>query len=380
MLAEPERGQPLSESFAMKLAIQEAYRGLGAVSPNPLVGCVILDSKDRFLAKGFHARYGGAHAEVNALVGLSTEELQGAKIFVTLEPCAHEGKTPSCAKNLANLPLREVIYGLVDPNPLVAGQGLEILTAAKIIVRPFVEFEIELKQLCEHFLWNMLQQKVFVSAKVATSLDGQLGLQTGESQWITDETSRAVAHVLRAAHDGLLIGSNTLRIDNPSLNIRSDYFPKRKNKIIILDSDALCLAEACKYKFVQFHAPEDVYFAISDQISSPPNPWGAQVIFLPVKNQNPASGLDLNILLAMLWRVGIRSLLVEGGAHTLSSFINEMIVQRLYLFQAPMILGAKSGKPWSEQVSISSMSDRTSLKDPQFLHLAQDQLITGILN
>jgi diaminohydroxyphosphoribosylaminopyrimidine deaminase/5-amino-6-(5-phosphoribosylamino)uracil reductase len=380
LLQEPERGQPMTEMQAMKLAIQEAYRGLGAVSPNPLVGCVILDSKDRFLSKGYHARYGAAHAEVNALSGFSTDELCGAKVFVTLEPCAHQGKTPSCAKTLSNLPLKEVIFGLIDPNPLVAGKGAEILKSAGISVRQFSELELELEQVCEHFMRNFREQKIFVSAKVASSLDGQLALATGESKWITDSTSREISHLLRAAHDGLLIGSNTLRTDDPSLNVRSSYFPKQKNKIVILDSDALCLAEAPKYKITRFHDPADVYFAISDQIFSPPNPWGAQVIHLPAHPEGPAFGLNLGILLTILWDAGLRSLLVEGGAHVLSSFIREMRAQRLYLFQAPMILGAKSGKAWSERVNIDSMSERTVLKNPQFLQLMQDQLITGILN
>jgi diaminohydroxyphosphoribosylaminopyrimidine deaminase/5-amino-6-(5-phosphoribosylamino)uracil reductase len=376
LLPEPSPKQPLSEEQAMRLAIQEAYRGLGAVSPNPLVGCVILDSKDRFLSKGYHARYSDAHAEVNALKGLSTEELQGAKVFVTLEPCAHEGKTPSCAKALAKLPIAEVIFGLVDPNPLVSGQGAEILRSVGIQARQTTGLQMELEEVCEHFLWNFREKKVFVSAKVASSLDGQLALASGESKWITDGTSREISHVLRAAHDATLVGSNTILTDNPALNIRSAHFPNRKTKLIILDSDALCLARAPQLQIAERHNPEDVYFVISEQISNPPNPWGAQVIGLPAVGL----GLDLGLLLTKIWELGMRSVFVEGGAHVLSSFISEKRAQRLYLFQAPMILGAKSGKGWTEQVSIGSMSDRISLKNRQYIPLEQDLLVTGMLS
>lgn len=378
LLEEPALKEPLSEETAMKLAIQEAYRGLGFVSPNPLVGCVVLDSKGRFLSKGHHARFGQAHAEVNALKGLSLEELQGAKVFVTLEPCAHEGKTPSCAKALSQLPIAEVIFGLIDPNPLVAGKGAEILRQAGIPARQYAGLKAELEEVCEHFLWNFQKKKIFVSAKVASSLDGQLALKSGESKWITDECSRQVAHVLRASHDAILVGSGTLKADNPALNVRLHHFPAKRNKVIILDSNAQSLAHAQDLQLAKVHPPEDLVFAISQRISNPHNPLGARVISLP--ETAFGRGLDLNILLTELWDIGIRSLMIEGGAQVLSSFITESQVQRLYLFQAPMILGAKGGKAWSEQVNIQNMQEKIELKNRQFIPLQQDLLITGSFN
>ncbi len=378
LLSEPQIKQPLSDEQAMRLAIQQAYKGLGFVSPNPLVGCVILDSQNRFISKGHHARYGEGHAEVNALRGLSHEELEGAKVFVTLEPCAHQGKTPSCAKALAQLPVGKVIYGLEDPNPLVSGQGAEILKQAGIETQIYPGLHEELKQVCEHFLWNFQQKKVFVSLKVASSLDGQLALASGESKWITDDVSRELSHVLRAAHDAILVGSNTVLTDDPSLNIRVERFNKKKLKVLILDTEALCLAKADELKIAKTHDPADVYFVISDLISNPPNPWGAQILRLPALG--PGKGLDLNQLLTGLWSLGVRSLFVEGGAHVLSSFISEKKAQRLYLFQAPLILGAKGGKAWTEKVIITSMDQKISLKNSKFIPLQQDQLVTGLLN
>ena len=164
------KGQVLTEDQAMALAIQEAKKGAGFVSPNPLVGCVILDRDGKFLSKGYHQVFGGAHAEVNAVQGLTDEQLRGAKLFVTLEPCAHEGKTPSCAKMLAKKPIAQVIYGLVDPNPLVSGQGAAILKQAGIAAEVFPHFQDELEEVCEVFLWNFRKQKVFISLKIDKTL------------------------------------------------------------------------------------------------------------------------------------------------------------------------------------------------------------------
>ena len=153
----PAIGTLMSPKEAMSLAISEAYKGAAGVSPNPLVGSVVLDSQGRFLQSGYHQVYGGPHAEVHALRGLSDEQLKGAHVFVTLEPCAHEGKTPSCAKMIAKLPVKKVSFGLVDPNPLVAGQGAEIIKTAGIEAEVFPSDEAmraQLEEVCEAFLWN----------------------------------------------------------------------------------------------------------------------------------------------------------------------------------------------------------------------------------
>ncbi len=160
-------GEKLTAKQAMSLAITEAYRGTGFVSPNPLVGCVILDAENRFLVSGYHAQVGQAHAEAQALQKVTREKLQGATVYVTLEPCAHQGRTPSCAKTLVQYPIAQVVYGLRDPNPLVAGQGAEILKQAGIRVSLYSELYddpkmiAELEQVAEHFLWNFRQKKVY---------------------------------------------------------------------------------------------------------------------------------------------------------------------------------------------------------------------------
>ena len=212
----PKKGQSLTDDQAFRWALAEGFRGYGLTSPNPPVGCTILDSQGRFLSSGYHHRAGEPHAEIEALsqllpetrdaeyrqildrtqVGwdlsdLPQEKLQGARVFVTLEPCAHEGRTPSCAKTLAKLPIGEVVVLLRDPHKNVSGQGFEILKKAGKKVRCL---EIESAQdplvdvaraLCETFLINQEMDRPFVSLKVASSLDGIMALKNGESQWLT---------------------------------------------------------------------------------------------------------------------------------------------------------------------------------------------------
>ncbi len=378
-------GEHLTDDQAMNLAMLEAEKGAGFVSPNPMVGCVILDSHGRFLSKGYHKIFGGPHAEINALEGLSLEQLESARVFVTLEPCAHEGKTPSCAKALARLPLKEVIYGLVDPNPLVAGSGANIISEAGIKTTLYNKNHENLEEVCEHFLMNFRSQRPFVSVKIASSLDGQLGLKTGESKWITGEVSRQKSRYLRAIHDVTVVGKNTLLMDDPQLNIRHDNFPEKENKILILDSTGECL-KFPGLRIFETHRPENIFVAVSDSMNHAEGPAEnkterdssslAQVLKV---QRHPQGGLNLNELLRKLWKLGVKSVFVEGGAQAVSSFIEQKEAHRLYLFQAPILLGANSGKPWSEGVSIKKMSDRISLKNPKIQRLESDLLITGRL-
>jgi diaminohydroxyphosphoribosylaminopyrimidine deaminase/5-amino-6-(5-phosphoribosylamino)uracil reductase len=190
----------LTPQDAMELAIKEARLGAGFVSPNPLVGCVIIDRDGRLVSTGYHQKYGGDHAEIEALKGLSEDQLDGARMFVTLEPCAHDGKTPSCAKRIAKLPLASVTYGMIDPYPEVNGKGIEIIRKAGITCEMLEgaseSLKNELEELPEIFLHNTKTKKPFVAMKVASSLDGQMGLKTGESKWISNDKSREYVYTM----------------------------------------------------------------------------------------------------------------------------------------------------------------------------------------
>lgn len=360
-------GRELSVREAMIQALVEAAKGFSQVSPNPLVGCVVLDREGLFLSKGYHEKYGEAHAEINALKGLTNEQLLGAHVIVTLEPCAHQGKTPSCAQYLSKLPLAKVTYGLQDPNPLVAGKGAQIIRAAGIQVEEYNELAIELSEICESFLWNQRQQKVFVAAKVACTLDGFLATKSGQSQWITSENSRIWSHELRGAYDAVLVGINTLLTDNSSLNIRHPRFQK-KNKVVVLDSKGRGLKNNDHLNVFKTHDPEDLIWVIEKgQACSHKGP----VIEVD-------STRNLQNVLKSLWDLGLRSVLVEGGSQVLSHFLKEKLVQRLYVFQAPRILGASGGKSWTEDLEISSLNEMLYLRNVKTAPSGPDQLITGI--
>jgi diaminohydroxyphosphoribosylaminopyrimidine deaminase/5-amino-6-(5-phosphoribosylamino)uracil reductase len=367
----------LTAKQAMQLAMEEALKGGPFVSPNPPVGCVVLDREGVFLGKGFHAFFGGPHAEVNALQNIPPEKLKGATVFVTLEPCAHEGKTPSCARMLAKLPLKRVVYGLVDPNPLVAGQGDEILQEAGIETEVFSnthpEFHADLEEICEAFLTNFRSSKVFVTLKIAQSLDGQIALKGGESKWITNELSREHAHYLRACYDAVLVGRGTVEKDNPSLDIRHPTIQK-DNKVIVIDPTGSLLEEVSQMKITRTHATEDIFWCVGKKRGASANSKFAQILRI---EENEAGFLDLKGLLKSLWENGLRSILIEGGAITASHFLQQGLVDRVFVFQAPVLIGAGGGRSWTEGLSLKAMKDRLQLENPKVRAFGQDLFITG---
>lgn len=385
----PDRGVPLSKEQAMQLAISEAYKGATGASPNPLVGAVVLDKQGGFLASGYHEYYGGPHAEVNALKNLSVSELDGAHVFVTLEPCAHEGKTPSCAKMMAKLPLKKVTFGLIDPNPLVAGQGAEILRQAGIETEVFSsddikadqEIKIKLEEVCEAFLWNFRQKKVFVALKMASSLDGQVALRSGESKWITGPESREYVHYLRACYDAILVGKGTVEADNPSLDIRHSKITK-KNKVVVIDGKGELLNKFSELNLSKTHDAASIFWCIFDHNKDVAEKKLAEMTIKPAVvyvKKTPADELDLEDLLAGLYKQGIRSLMIEGGAITASSFVNKNLVNRLYLFQAPILMGSGWARSWTEMVRISSMREKIQVKNPRYLIFGNDFMLTGTI-
>lgn len=373
-----KKGELLNSFEAMSLAIQEAYQGAFHASPNPLVGCVILDSQNRFLAKGFHEFCGGPHAEVNALHSLSEADLKGAHVFVTLEPCAHEGRTPSCAKMLAKLPIAKVTYGLKDPNPLVAGAGAAILAAAGKKAELYSsadlneDLTLSLEELAENFLLNFRKKEVFIALKWAQSLDGKMALTNGHSKWITNSQSRKYAHYLRAIYDATMVGANTILQDDPQLNIRLQGVNKN-NQIIIFDPNARVLRQQEQFQFSKIHDPGNVIFLIDEKLSSEDFCIKAanKIVFL-----NKESSLyNLSILNQKLFAIGIRSVLVEGGPKTLQYFLQQKQWHRSYAFIAPMILG--QGLSYSSEINLVSMNEKLLLQHSKSMNLQNDILLTG---
>lgn len=360
----------------MKLAIDEARKGLGHVAPNPPVGCVILDANGDLIAKGFHRIYGGDHAEIDALKQISNiSDLNGATVYVTLEPCAHEGKTPSCAKRLALLPLKKVVYGLRDPNPLVNGRGAEILKSAGIYVEQDETLKLELEELTEVFRFVIEEKKPFVALKVATSLDGQMAHVSGESKWITGEESRLYSHFLRAQYDAIVIGKDTFLRDNPQLDIRHPEFIGKKNKVVILDSKGAAINKITESNLLQGRQTDEIFIVVSDKIQISSD----KLTVVPCK-LNAEGLIDIGELLKQLYKLKIQSLFVEGGAHVLSSFLQGGYGQRFYQFISPQIIGAKTGLSYSKNFSIPNLPSRKELKNPKVISFKQDILVTGRLD
>ncbi len=357
----------------MTLAIEEGKKGAGFVSPNPQVGCVILDRGGALLSVGFHARLGEAHAEVNALKAIQDpRSLEGATVYVTLEPCAHEGRTPSCAKNLAKLPIASVVFGLIDPNPLVAGQGAEILRAAGKEVEQFAELQEELEELSEIFFVNQKYDRPFVALKVASSLDGKIALADGSSQWITGESSREHVHHLRGCYDAVLAGAGTILKDDPRLNSRDPMFSKKNQKVVVLDPEGSCVSRLRDSKLLQVRDPYQVILITKPgiQVQVPVNH-----VEMTLNYELGGEGrFPLSEVLACLQSENIYSIFVEGGASTYASFLNAKLVDRLYVFIAPKIIG--EGLSWTSNLA-ASKSIQDSISRVQVRRFNQDTLFTG---
>ena len=358
-----KKGDVITADQAMQVAMDVALKGAPYVSPNPVVGCVVVNADHQFLAFGYHPKFGLEHAEINALHKLSDHEIKDSTFYVTLEPCAHQGKTGSCAKKLSSLPIKKVIYGLIDPNPLVRGQGAGILQKAGIAAEEYSGIlKNDLKNLSEIFLKNFTEKKLFIAAKVASSLDGQIALKSGESKWITSASSRNYVHELRSYYDAILVGANTILQDDPSLNIRHDEIQK-ENKVIVLDSENTIFKS--DYKFLKLHKKDNIFFAVKK--------------INPLNTFQQIEFSDLENLTTQVYALGIKSIFIEGGARTYSSFIQSGLIDRLYIFMAPSIIGGQSGLSWTSHVQTVSLDKKINFADLKVRSFDTDIFLTAKL-
>lgn len=363
---------------AMQEAIEAAYKGAPFVSPNPLVGCAVINSQGKIISVGYHKKYGGPHAEVEALASLSDEQLKGATVVVTLEPCAHEGKTPSCAKMLIRRPIAKVIYGLVDPNPLVAGQGAEIIRQAGILCEEYqpsherlisLEIKSELEQVCEVFLKNFREKKIFVAAKLATTLDGFVADKNGKSKWITGEDSRQYVHWLRACYDAIAVGAETVLADDPRLNIRYENINKN-NRVVIFDRQLRCLDFLKTSEILKYHSVENIFIVCPTDLSAD--------VRLKEMGVNVIAAHSLSEAYQKLYEKGIRSVFCETGGGLFEAHLQENCLNRLYLFQSNQLLG--QGQHWRKQaVNGQDLSLALRLKQQKLKVFKQDFLISAII-
>lgn len=329
--------RPSDDARFMRRALRLAARGLGETNPNPAVGCVIVRG-GRVVAEGFHARAGGPHAEVVALARAG-QRVRGATLYVTLEPCAHHGRTPPCAPLVAAAGLRRVVVALRDPNPRVDGRGLRLLRRAGLLVASGV-CAAEARALNEPFLVSAAKRRPYLLLKAAVTLDGRIATASGDSKWITGEAERRAARRLRRRHDGVLVGIGTALRDDPLL--LPEPRTRRPFHRVVLDS-RLRLPVGSRlvssvglgpvWVVTRRCAPAARRRALERR--------GVRVLAVASRRGRPL----LRAALRALFRRGVTSLMVEGGSEVLGSFLHERLLDALALFRAPLLLGGRNSKP-----------------------------------
>lgn len=353
----------------MRLAMQLAGNAIGRTSPNPLVGAVIVKD-NRVVGCGWHRKAGTPHAEVHAL-NQAGELAQGADVYVTLEPCAHYGKTPPCSKALVEAKVKNVYGGLLDVNPKVAGKGFKILEDAGIHVE-YGFLQDELRKQNEVFFKWIEHKKPFIVLKAAMTLDGKIATATGQSKWITNETSRAYGYKLRDIYDGIMVGINTVIEDNPMLTARVDG---GKNPIrIVVDSSLKIDINA---NVVQDKSAKTIVATTDKADKDKILKLQAQDVDVIVVDKDENDKVDIEKLLDILGQQNICSILVEGGATLSGSFVAKKLVDKVYFFIAPKIVGGKEAKTPVAGIGILNLQEALALKDIKIEKLEEDILIIG---
>ena len=353
----------------MRLAMQLAGNAIGRTSPNPLVGAVIVKD-NRVVGCGWHRKAGTPHAEIHAL-NQAGELAQGADVYVTLEPCAHYGKTPPCAKALVEAKVKNVYGGLLDVNPKVAGKGFKILEDAGIHVE-YGFLQDELRKQNEVFFKWIEHKKPFIVLKAAMTLDGKIATATGQSKWITNETSRVYGYKLRDIYDGIMVGINTVIEDNPMLTARVDG---GKNPIrIVVDSSLKIDINA---NVVQDKSAKTIVATTDKADKDKILKLQAQDVDVIVVDKDENDKVDIEKLLDILGQQNICSILVEGGATLSGSFVAKKLVDKVYFFIAPKIVGGKEAKTPVAGTGILNLQEALALKDIQIEKLEEDILIIG---
>jgi diaminohydroxyphosphoribosylaminopyrimidine deaminase / 5-amino-6-(5-phosphoribosylamino)uracil reductase len=342
--------------------LELARQAAGRTAPNPMVGSVIVKG-GVVIGEGFHPKAGEPHAEVFALRGAGAEA-QGATLYVNLEPCSHHGRTPPCADAVVRAGIARVVIGMVDPNPLVAGNGIRRLEAAGIAVTVGVEAQA-CQQLNEAFIHRMRQGRPFGILKYAMTLDGRIASSTGHSQWITAPPARAAVHQLRSEVDAVIVGGQTVRSDNPKLTTHglTDHNPLRVviSQTLDLPQDANLWAEGTVV-FGPAGVQESFVQYLRDR--------GVEVVTFDT--------LSVEAVMADLYRRGALSVLWESGGRLSAAAIRSGAVQKVWAFIAPKLIGGIGATPIGE-LGIVRMDQALVLKSGQMRSIGEDWLYEGYL-
>ncbi len=356
----------------MQRAIALAETASGRVSPNPLVGSVVVKN-GRIVGEGYHQGAGLPHAEINALEDAGSEA-QGATLYVTLEPCAHEGRTPPCTTAIIRAGIARVVYAVNDPNPTASG-GAAMLRAQGIETIANIE-ESAARHLARFFLHHTVNDRPYIVAKYATSLDGKIASHTGHSQWITGSIARQRSHELRQSVDGIVIGAQTAIDDNPSLTVRlpetslpSDWV--RHPVRYVLDSKGRVPISNSLFQNTAEAATEVI---TTDQMSASHEralrDLGVEVTRVPATESKSHQGqVAIPAMLDALGKRGVQSLMVEGGQAVLGAFMDAQVIDEAWAFVAPKLIGGTNAPGPIGGQGVSAVTE-----SPTLTHIVQEQL------
>jgi len=355
-------------------AFELARRGIGLVSPGPLVGCVIIDSSSELLGEGYYVYEDLKHAETIALqqAGLRA---RGATVYVTLEPHAHYGRTPPCTDALIQAGIARVVAPIEDPNPRVSGKGFEHLRSRGIEVSTGL-LANEAERLNEQYIHFMRTGRPFVHLKLAVSVDGKIATRTGDSRWIAGPEARARAHELRHGCDAILVGAGTVRSDDPLLTDRSGRTRRRSLIRVVLD-ERLQMSESSQLVRTANEAPVLLFSGSDAGTSSRKSSldtleaYGVDVI------RDEAGGRDVLKVLEELGRRSIQSVLVEGGGAVAGAFIDARLVNKVTFFVAPVIIGGREAPTAVAGQGVEKMAEALRLADVEITKRGADVEITG---
>lgn len=355
----------------MWMALDLARRSCGKTNPNPMVGAVIVKGGE-VVGTGFHKKAGDQHAEVVALLEAG-DRARHATLFTNLEPCSHQGRTPPCTEAILQAGIRRVVLATVDPNPLISGRGIRKLKEAGIKVKVGV-LEEKARRLNEIFFKYITTKTPFVMVKAAMSLDGKIATTTGESRWISGEKSRKFAHQLRAASDGIMVGINTILRDDPLLTVRLDGKKAANPVRIIVDSRGRMPLSS---KVVKTARETKTILATTTLVSSEKlktyQEAGVEVLILPLQGEQ----VNLQELMLALGKKEISALLVEGGGTLNYSLLNENLIDKVYFFIAPFLLGGENAPTPVGGAGVCELKESWKVQDLELKQLDNDLLIIG---
>lgn len=362
-----------SDDAAMRMAVETAQRALP--SPNPPVGAVVVDTAHNVVAVGHHKRAGEAHAEAIALDEAGAKA-RGGTLFVTLEPCNHEGRTPPCVDAIVKSGVARVVIGCRDPNPHVEGGGVERLRERGIEVELGM-LEAECAALIEPWSIYITTGMPFIALKLALSLDGRIAARTGASRWVTGPEARAKVQELRAQSDAIAVGINTVLADDPLLTVRDPDFAGRAPRRIVFDSKLRIPLEsrivatanrASTYVIATLEAPDDKEAALNEA--------GCEVLRVPSTGEGR---VDLEAALRQIGSLGVVSMLVEGGAELAGTVLAAKMVHRLHAFMAPILLGPR-GRPGAvDWAGPDNPQEAPRIVDPVWELVGADAYVSGPL-